>query len=242
MKDAQRLFVPHALAPDAPVALDAAQAHYLGHVLRLKPGATCLVFNGRDGEWTVRVETLDRKGGEATCVARARPQDLVPDLHLLFAPIKGDRVDSIVEKATELGVARLWPVLSERTIVRKVNGERLRARCVEASEQTGRLSVPEVSALADAMAAIEALGPEALTLFADEAGDAPPVRTALAEAPARVALLVGPEGGFTAKERARLREHPRVRPVSLGPRILRADTACFAGLTLVQSAWGDWPR
>jgi 16S rRNA (uracil1498-N3)-methyltransferase len=158
----------------------------------------------------------------------------------LFAPVKGDRTDTIVEKATELGVARIRPVLTERTIVRKLNLERLKSRAAEASEQCGTLFVPEVH---DAISLMSLLDPKVEArriLFADEAGDAMSIAEALADKPARVALLTGPEGGFTPAEREKLRASPLVRPVNLGPRILRADTATFAGLTLIQSVWGDW--
>lgn len=240
MKTSQRLFVAAPLSLDASVPLDAGQAHYLVHVLRLPPGGEVLLFNGRDGEWSARLEQAGKKGGVAICAAQTRPQDAVPALTLLFAPIKGDRTEAIVEKATELGAARIVPVITDRTIVRKVNLDRLRARCIEAAEQTGRLSVPEVAeplALSALLAPVEGLG---IVLFADEGGAAASVAAALADAPAAVSLLTGPEGGFTPDERARLRGCAHVRPVTLGPRILRADTATFAGLTLIQSVWGDW--
>jgi 16S rRNA (uracil1498-N3)-methyltransferase len=240
MKPSQRLYVTSPLSADARVALDPNQAHYLANVLRLPIGGEVLVFNGRDGEWTARLVSANKKGGELVCVSQTRAQDTVPDLWLLFAPVKGDRSDYIVEKATELGVAGIIPVITERTIVRKVNLERLRARCVEAAEQCGRLSVPEMMDAKPLSAFYDTPADNGILLFADEAGDTMTIGSALAVKPSKVALLTGPEGGFTPTERAKLRACAHVRAVSLGPRILRADTATFAGLALVQNVWGDW--
>lgn len=245
MKSSQRLFVRAPLGQDARVALDANQAHYLANVLRLPIGGEVMLFNGKDGEWSAILGGANKKGGEVVCATQTRVQDRVPDLWLLFAPVKGDRTDYIVEKATELGVAGIMPVITERTIVRKVNSERLRARCIEAAEQCGRLSVPT---LLDAQPLSAFYGAPAydtpetdgILLFADEAGDSVTIGAALDTKPPKVALLTGPEGGFTPSERAKLRACSHVRAVSLGPRILRADTATFAGLALAQSVWGDW--
>jgi 16S rRNA (uracil1498-N3)-methyltransferase len=240
MKPSQRLFVTLPLGPDMRVALDANQAHYLANVLRLPIGGEVLLFNGKDGEWSATLSVATKKGGEAVCVAQTRPQDSVPDLWLLFAPVKGERTDYIVEKATELGAAGIVPIITERTIVRKVNLDRLRAKCVEAAEQCGRLSVPQVIDARPLNAFYETPTDDGILLFADEAGDSVTIGVALASKPSKVALLTGPEGGFTPSERAKLRACGHVRAVSLGPRILRADTATFAGLALVQSVWGDW--
>ena len=144
MKTSQRLYVTQTLNESVPVELDAGQAHYLAHVLRLTSGSEVLLFNGRDGEWVARLQSVNKKGGLVVCTRQSRPQDVVPNLWLLFAPIKGDRTDYIVEKATELGAAGIIPVITERTIVRKVNLDKLRARCIEAAEQCERLSIPEV--------------------------------------------------------------------------------------------------
>jgi 16S rRNA (uracil1498-N3)-methyltransferase len=184
VKDAQRLFVTAALAEGADVPLDAGQAHYLAHVLRLQPGADIAVFNGTNGEWVARLDAVGRKAASLTCVRQVRAQDGVPALTLAFAPIKGDRVDAIAEKATELGVAALQPVITERTIVRKLNTARLNARCVEAAEQTGRLTVPTVSE-ASTLEKLLATSMPGVIVFADEAGDAHPVATALALRPSR---------------------------------------------------------
>jgi 16S rRNA (uracil1498-N3)-methyltransferase len=240
MKPSQRLFVTSALSEGASVSLDAGQAHYLGNVLRLPIGGQVLVFNGQDGEWVAQLASVSKKGGVVTCVGQARLQDDVPNLWLLFAPVKGDRTDSIVEKATELGVAGIVPVITERTIVRKVNLERLQARATEAAEQCGRLSVPKILDVQPLAAFYEAPTDSGLILFADEAGDCQSIRHALIVKAPKIALLTGPEGGFTPSERGKLRALAHVRPISLGPRILRADTATFAGLALVQSVWGDW--
>jgi 16S rRNA (uracil1498-N3)-methyltransferase len=243
MKPAQRLFVKTDLAIGSDVSLDANQAHYLANVLRLPMGAEVLVFNGRDGEWLATLSAIAKKGGTLTCVSQTRPQSNGSDLWLLFAPVKGDRTDYIVEKATELGVAGLVPVLTERTIVRKVNQERLTARCIEASEQCGRLSVPQVWDIAPLNGFYEETPDDGgIILFADEGGDAITIDQALASNSSKIAFLVGPEGGFTPAERTRLRACNHIIPVTLGPRILRADTAVYAGLALIQSAWGDMSR
>jgi 16S rRNA (uracil1498-N3)-methyltransferase len=240
MKPSQRLFVRAPLGQDARVALDVNQAHYLANVLRLPIGGDVLLFNGKDGEWSATLSGANKKGGEVVCATQTRVQDTVPDLWLLFAPVKGDRTDYIVEKATELGAAGIIPVITERTIVRKVNLERLRTRCIEAAEQCGRLSVPVLLDATPLSAFYEAAKDDAIVLFADEAGDSVTISAALTRNRLKVMLLTGPEGGFTSSERAKLRVCVHVRAVSLGPRILRADTATIAGLALVQSVWGDW--
>ncbi len=240
MKPSQRLYVTSDLSEHAQVMLDANQVHYLAHVLRLPIGGEVRLFNGKDGEWRAQLCSVTKKGGVAECLLQARSQTSVPDLWLLFAPVKGDRVDYIVEKATELGVAGIIPVITERTIVRKVNLERLQARCVEAAEQCGRLSVPLVTDVQLLSVFYEMPSDDGILLFADEAGDCLTLPVALASKLSKVVLLIGPEGGFTPFEREKLRASAHVRPISLGPRILRADTAAFAGLALVQSVWGDW--
>jgi 16S rRNA (uracil1498-N3)-methyltransferase len=240
MKTAQRLFVDQPLAEGAQVAFDEGQARYLGAVLRLAPGAEVLVFNGRDGEWLARISALAKRGGTGTCEQPVRAQDSVPDLLLCFAPIKGDRLEAIAEKATELGAAALQPVITERTIVRKLNTGRLRARCIEAAEQTGRLSVPHVLEPVSLQRLLDGWDSRRRLVFADEAGDAPPLAQAAGALSGPVACLIGPEGGFTAGERSLIRSHGAALPVSLGPRILRADTAVFASLALLQAQWGDW--
>jgi 16S rRNA (uracil1498-N3)-methyltransferase len=254
MKPSQRLFVPDRLGQGHEISLGASQTHYLVHVLRLPIGGEILLFNGLDGEWAAHLTQANKKAVTLVCESQSRPQDTVPDITLYFAPIKGDRLEAIIEKATELGAARIVPVITDRTIVRKVNLERLLARAVEAAEQTGRLSVPRI----DTPVALDRLydaqflnsGAQetaSVILFADEGGDARPIAQVLAgdhQDPLhhRVGLLTGPEGGFTPEERSKLRACAHIQPVNLGPRILRADTATFAGLSLIQATWGDWSR
>jgi 16S rRNA (uracil1498-N3)-methyltransferase len=241
-KPSQRLFVASDLTEGGSVTLDDGQAHYLAHVLRLPLGAQVLLFNGRDGEWAAELTSLSKKSATMQVSQQTRPQDHPADLTLYFAPVKGDRTDYIVEKATELGVAYLCPVLTDHTIVRKLNQERLCARAIEAAEQCGRLNVPELAAPIPLSALLSPQVSGGVILFADEAGDSLSMQAALDNSPSKAALLTGPEGGFTPAERRQLRACAHVRPVSLGPRILRADTATYAGLTLIQSLWGDWAR
>ena len=240
MKSSQRLYVLPSLNDGARITLDPYQAHYLTNVLRLNLGSEVLLFNGHDGEWAALIISTSKKGGEVVCVRQNRAQNSVPHLRLAFAPVKGDRTDYIVEKATELGASVIAPIITDRTIVRKVNIERFRGRCIEAAEQCGRMSVPDVVEAQPLSMLFNDLSVDEILLFADEAGDAMSIKDALETKPSKVTLLIGPEGGFTDAERTHLRACDHVRPVSLGPRILRADTATFAGLALVQSVWGDW--
>jgi 16S rRNA (uracil1498-N3)-methyltransferase len=203
-------------------------------------GGEVLLFNGQDGEWSAQLVSSSKKGAEVACKLQTRPQDLLSNLWLVFAPIKGERTDYIVEKATELGAMSIIPVITERTIVRKVNLERLQARCIEAAEQCGRLSVPIVQDIQPLSAFFELPTDDRLLLFADEAGGGLSIAAALSDKPTKACLLTGPEGGFTLSERVKLRACAHVRAITLGPRILRADTAAFAGLALIQSFWGDW--
>lgn len=218
------------------MALNNGQAHYLAHVLRLPLGGEVLVFNGRDGEWLCHLQRADKKGGLVLCATQTRLQIQLPALTLLFAPVKGDRTDYVVEKATELGVTRLVPILTARTIVRKPNLDRLRARAVEAAEQCERLCVPMLSEPCALDRLFDSPNGDGVILFADEAGDAHTIAQAMGDTHTPPsALLIGPEGGFTPEERTRLRQLPHVRPVSLGPHILRADTAAIAGLALMSA-------
>jgi 16S rRNA (uracil1498-N3)-methyltransferase len=240
MKPDQRLYIAAPLNIGAKVSISAGQAHYLANVLRLNSGESLLAFNGQDGEWQMELLSTTKKGGELLCVSQSKPQHPIPDLTLLFAPVKGDRTDYIVEKATELGVTTIIPIITERTIVRKVNLERLQSRCVEAAEQCGRLSVPKVLEAAPLSSLYQSPHDDSVILFADEAGDNKSIEETFVSMANKVALLIGPEGGFTPNEREKLRSCGHVKPISLGPRILRADTAAFSGLTLIQSVWGDW--
>ncbi|MDF2763717.1 MAG: rRNA methyltransferase [Rhodospirillales bacterium] len=244
MKPAARLYVEAPLAPGAGVALTEGQAHYLRSVLRLEPGRRVLLFNGRDGEWLADLGELRKSGGVAVAVSQRRAQAPEPDLWLLFAPIKGDRIDTIAEKATELGAARLQPVMTRHTVVTRVNVERLQARAIEAAEQCERLTVPEIVEPRSLREALQGW-PDGRRLFAcAEAGPARPMAEVLAVGPrnAPSGLLVGPEGGFSPDELDLLRELAFVTAVGLGPRLLRADTAAIAALALWQALGGDGDR
>ncbi|MES2342195.1 MAG: 16S rRNA (uracil(1498)-N(3))-methyltransferase [Pseudomonadota bacterium] len=235
-----RLFVPHDLAATAALPLDDGQSRYLAAVMRQVVGDELLVFNGRDGEWRATViET-----GKRRVILRAdrleRTQETGPDLDLLIAVVKRGRLETIVEKACELGARRVRPVLTERTNADRVRVERLQAIAVEAAEQTGRLDVPEILEPVKLDRLLKAWGGRSL-LFCDEAGDAKPVLEALAGADSGPwGILIGPEGGFSPAERERLRGLDFTVPATLGPRILRADTAAISAMTLWQAALGDW--
>ena len=236
-----RLFVTADLGPGTEVPLDADQAHYLFTVMRLGPGARIAVFNGRDGEWSAEVVATGRRAG--TLVARdpGQPQRRPPDLWLLFAPIKKARTDFIVEKATELGAARIQPIFTRFTNAERLRPDRLRAHAVEAAEQCGETHVPEVAQPVKLAALLGGWDPARRIVFCDETREARPAAASFAgAAPGPWAILIGPEGGFAPEEAAELRRLPFVMPVTLGPRVLRADTAVCAALTLWQAALGDW--
>jgi 16S rRNA (uracil1498-N3)-methyltransferase len=257
-----RLHVSADLASGAEVPLDEAQAHYLRHVMRARAGDRVLLFNGRDGEWLAEIASVSKKSLTLACRRQTAPQAGAPDIWLLFAPIKKTPADYLAQKATELGAAKLQPVFTRRTIVSRVNQERLLANAVEAAEQSGRLSVPEIGEAMNLDKALANWPKERTLYFCDEGGDAKPLAQALADAgppPPRgrstlegdvpvaalamrraEGVLVGPEGGFDSEERAMLRALPFVVPVTLGPRILRADTAALAALSIWQSVAGDW--
>lgn len=239
-----RLFVAADLAAGAEVTLLPEQAHYLFTVMRLKAGDQIALFNGRDGEWRARLTPQGRRGGAALIEAQTRAQDRLADLWLLFAPIKRARIDLMAEKAAEMGVAAMRPVLTRHTHVERVNMERLRAHAIEAAEQCGLLTVPRLDAPVRLDPLLDGWPAERRLMFCDEAGGVPPAAAALAAEPgfaqAPWAVLIGPEGGFDAAERARLRALPQAVAVSLGPRILRADTAAVAALAIWQSLLGDW--
>jgi len=249
---APRLLIGAALAENGAVPLDADQAAYLGRVLRLAPGDRVRVFNGRDGEWRARIVEIGKRGGALALEVRTREQAIPPDLELWFAPVKRQATDWIVEKATELGVRALQPVLTRRTVADTVRLDRLAAIAREAAEQTERLDTPEVRPPLTFAQALDGWDEGRGLVFADEAGTDPQAPWGGAEgraAPlaaadlarfARIAVLIGPEGGFDPAERRLLRVKPFVIPVSLGPRILRAETAVCAALSLVQAFWGDW--
>jgi 16S rRNA (uracil1498-N3)-methyltransferase len=237
----QRLFVNSRLETGAEVALPKDQAHYLGNVLRLKPGDNLLLFNGQDGEWCVELTALGRKGGVACVKHQTRPQEEGPDLHYLFAPLKRARLDYMAQKATEMGVSALCPVITRHTVAERVKTGRLLANAIEAAEQCGILRVPEVMEPEHLSKLLATWDAERLLIFADEAAPhASPIEALQARRPGPLAVLIGPEGGFEREERAALLAKPFVLPISLGPRVMRADTAAVAALALVNAALGDW--
>jgi 16S rRNA (uracil1498-N3)-methyltransferase len=237
----QRLYVADGLAEGAVLTLDEAQSHYLLNVLRARAGSAVLVFNGRDGEWRAVLAEAGKRRAVLSVAQSSRVQADSPDLWLLFAPVKRTRIDFIVEKATELGVSRLMPVETERTIVERVNQARLTAIATEAAEQCGRLDVPTVSPARRLTAALAEWPAERRLLMLDESGGGRPLaEVLLAATPGPFALLTGPEGGFAKSELDGLKRLAFASPVGLGPRILRADTAALAALACFQAILGDW--
>lgn len=236
-----RLFVKSPLTAGADVTLDQDQAHYLVHVLRIAPEAPVLVFNGTDGEWYARVAQIGKKAATLVAGHQTRPQEDGPDLHYLFAPIKRARLDYMAQKATEMGVSVLQPTMTRRTIAERVKVERLAANAVEAAEQCGILRVPEVRAPRKLEDILASWDPARRLVVADESAAVLSPLEALAAEPSRPhAVLIGPEGGFDPEERVSLLKKNYVLPVSLGPRVMRADTAAVACLALVNAVWGDW--
>jgi 16S rRNA (uracil1498-N3)-methyltransferase len=238
---AQRLFVEDALAPAVELAPTAEALNYLLGVLRLREGDAILLFNGRDGEFLAHIAQASRKSAKLKVDRRARAQTPRADLDYCFAPLKQARQDYMAQKATEMGVGRLLPVITRRTQVRRVNVARLRANAIEAAEQCGVLAVPEVSDATELSAFLAGLPAERLLVFCDE--DAPvanPVKALAGRSGRGVSLLIGPEGGFDDAERKAIARAPNVVSLSLGPRVLRADTAAVAALAVVQAAIGDW--
>jgi 16S rRNA (uracil1498-N3)-methyltransferase len=242
---AQRLFVEDDLQEGGVVGLARPAAHYLLSVLRLGNGAEILVFNGRDGEWRARLDATGKRSGELRLLTRTRAQPRSGGPALLFAPLKHARLDYMVQKAVEMGAAALQPILTRRTIVTRVNLERMRANAIEAAEQCGILTVPHILPAVDLVKALAGLPPGCLLVCCDEeAPTSDPMAALGAAAPghtgATPAILVGPEGGFDPAERDAILARPGTCRLSLGPRILRADTAAVAALALVQAVLGDW--
>ena len=238
---APRLFVDHPLKAGETVALERDQSNYLGNVLRLAAGESVLVFNGRDGEWQAAISGRKRPDN-LTLILQTRPQDQLPDIAYVFAPLKHARLDYVVQKAVEMGAASLQPVVTRHTQVSRVNTERMRANVIEAAEQCGILSLAEV---AEPVPLERYLGQRAagrLLVFCDEAADVGDPLAALKGGAGSngIDVLIGPEGGFAEEERALLMKQPNILRLALGPRILRADTAGVAALALVQAALGDW--
>jgi 16S rRNA (uracil1498-N3)-methyltransferase len=240
---AARLFVTAPLVEGGVVPLDADQVHYLRSVLRLAAGGKVALFNGRDGEWLGAIDGFSKHAGTVRLVCETRHQHAEIDIWLLFAPVKRTRIDLIAEKATELGATRLMPVFTRRTIVSRVNTDRLRANAREAAEQTERLSIPIVAEPQSLEQALADFPAGRRLLLCDETGGAPPIATLLlasGTAATQWAILVGPEGGFAPDELDALKNLPFVTPVGLGPRVLRADTAALAALAVFQALAGDW--
>lgn len=242
-----RLFVEADLSAGGEAPLPEAQVHYLRNVMRRADGAPLLLFNGRDGEWRATLEGRGRKAAVAHVGERTREQIAEPDVWLCFAPVKRARIDYIAEKATELGVALLQPVLTHNTIVERVNVERLRANAIEAAEQTERLTVPEVRPPLELARLLAGWPSDRRLLMCDETGGGPPIAATLSGLDDKArqapwAIVIGPEGGFAEAELAALRRIKDVTPVGLGPRILRADTAALAALACWQAIIGDWQR
>lgn len=240
-----RLFVEDKLFSGSTVLLDRDQSHYLANVMRKKQGDEILLFNGKNGEWKATISAVEKRAVSLTIDQQSREQEQEPDLWLAFAPIKKARLDFMAQKATELGVSSLTPVMTRRTIVDRVKTDRMRANAVEAAEQCERLSIPLINEAAKLDEFLTSLPLDRKLMFCDENKTGEETHRALCSAsdktsPGPWAILIGPEGGFDADERRKIRAHPSCVPVSLGPRVLRADTAAMAAISLWQSAIGDW--
>jgi len=236
---APRLFVDQALAEGAEVALEAGQANYLLNVMRLKPGDAVRCFDDRTGEWAAEVASTGKRDARLRVTAHLGPREAVPDLWLVAAPIKKQRIDWMAEKACELGVARFAPVLTRRSVVDRINLERLRAHMIEAAEQCGRAALPELAEPVKLERLLRDWPEERTLFFADETGG-PPLAEAAAAHPGPAAILIGPEGGFAPEEREAIRALPRAIGIGLGPRILRAETAALAAVSVWMALAGDW--
>lgn len=234
-KSLPRLFVRQALDDGARVDLDPGQANYLGNVMRLGQGAELLVFDGQSGEWLARIAEAGKKRMTISVERRTREPEAIPDVWLGFAPVKRAQTDWLVEKATELGVAKLMPVMTQRTIAERVRLERLESIAIEAAEQCGRTRLPTIE---EPVPLAQLLKQANRTLYFADEGGGEPVASAFEPGPATI--LTGPEGGFTDDERAAIRAAPNSVPISLGPRILRAETAALAALAAYMAVAGDW--
>lgn len=238
-----RLYVDASLATDAAIALDRSQSNYLGNVLRLNAGDPVLVFNGRDGEWQAAI-AAGKRADRLLVLKPMRAQDRLRDVTYAFAPLKHARLDYMVQKAIEMGAAKLQPVITRYTQASRVNTERMRANVVEAAEQCGILSIAEVAEPLNFGKFLDQRDSNRLLIFCDEAAEVADPIAALAGARAASAggidILIGPEGGFTKEERALLLKQPNILRLALGPRIMRADTAAVAALAVTQAVLGDW--
>ncbi|MBG1233431.1 16S rRNA (uracil(1498)-N(3))-methyltransferase [Aestuariivirga litoralis] len=239
-KTTPRLFVDQKLEAKAEVTLAPEQSHYLANVLRLQPGDAASVFNGADGEWLAHLAEAGKKKVVLRLEQLTSAAKPPPDIDYLFAPLKHARLDYLVQKATELGARRLRPVMTARTIAERVNLERMRANVIEAAEQCNLVFVPEVLEPISLNAALQGWDAGRALIYCDETAEIGDPLKALSKVTAPAAIVVGPEGGFTIEERAMLKALPFVTAVSLGPRIMRADTAAVAILSVVQAAIGDW--
>lgn len=235
-----RLYVTAPLRQGEEVVLSGNQSHYVGHVMRQRAGDAVLMFNGRDGEWVADIITVGKKQVTVRVAHQRREQHASPDLWLAFAPIK-NKTDLVVEKATELGVSKLLPVFTRHAVVKSVNMEKLTAHAIEAAEQCERLDVPTIETCKDIPTLLTAWPRERLLLYGDESGEGAPLKKTLSALPVgKYGVVVGPEGGFSADEQKLLRTFSFVRPFTMGPRILRADTAAVAALACLQMWLGDW--
>ncbi|MFN4142215.1 16S rRNA (uracil(1498)-N(3))-methyltransferase [Aestuariivirga sp.] len=240
MKTTPRLHLDAALAPGQEIALTREQAHYLTGVLRLSPGDPVAVFNGRDGEWLAYLADVSKKGAALRCERRTAGVKPPPDIDYVFAPLKHARLDYVVQKATELGVRRLRPVITQRTIAERVNMERMRANVIEAAEQCNLVFVPQVAEPVKLPQLLASWDAGRALIHCDETAAIADPLAALKPLAAPAAVLIGPEGGFTAEEKQLLKSLAFVTAISLGPRVMRADTAAVAALTLIQASLGDW--
>jgi 16S rRNA (uracil1498-N3)-methyltransferase len=238
-KSAPRLFVPGPLAQGAAVSIEGAQAHYLGRVMRAAPGDAVMLCDDETGEWLARVVEAGKRALVLVPDARTRPREAVPDFTLCAALLKKDRFDLVLEKASELGIRRFQPVVTRRCVADRLNPERARAIMTEAAEQCARTALPELSPTVGLDALLRGWEPGRTLFFADEEGGEP-AAAAFAGTPGPAALLVGPEGGFDAAERAAIHGLAQARAISLGPRILRGETAAIAGCALWMGLAGDW--
>lgn len=238
-QSAPRLYVEQPLGPGAAVTLDGNAAHYLISVMRVKAGDTVLLFDNANGEWAATARDVRRRDLVLECVTQTKALEAVPDFWLCVAPVKKGRIDLIAEKACELGVAKLQPVLTRRAVVDRLNLSRLHAHLVEAAEQCGRTALPELAGMVKLDALLKDWPNGRHLFFADETGGRPLARV-LPEKPGPAALLIGPEGGFDPAEREAIRAHPAAVPISLGPRILRAETAAIAATAAWMTLNGDW--
>ncbi len=241
LKRSPRVFIAGTLSEGARLSCDKAQAHYLLNVMRLRGGSVVRAFNGTDGEWTCQLAETAKKACELTAVSQSRPQTPLPDIHYLFAPLKHARLDYMVQKATELGCSQIQPVITAHTNATRVKLERMRANAIEAAEQCNLLGVPEIGEPVPLETLLSGWEPQRQLIFCDEdAASSSPLNALTGLGGGPLAVLIGPEGGFSPDERAQLLELSFVTAISLGPRVMRADTAGVAAMALVQAVLGDW--